>query len=125
MPDPTHTDVRAAREAWDAVLARLRGVILYDATTSAIAHMAARVFIEYEAEIARLKAELDEAAGAHVLLCPSYGLHKAMADSTDEEPGTILRVTDNPGLEYEMGTDKIWHLLSGDDHREICGDQET
>jgi hypothetical protein len=108
MTTPQHTDLRDAREAWDAELLRLRGVILHDAAASAIAHMAARVFGEYEAEIARLKAELDEATGAHVLLCMSIHMFAAAVASTGEEPGTILRATDT-GEEWVLNEDRIWN----------------
>ncbi len=103
-----HADVRKAREAWDAELARLRGVIMYDAAASAIAHLAARVFTEYEAEIARLRAELDEATGARVLLCPAVHMFAAAVASTGEEPGTILRATDT-GEEWVLGEDHTWN----------------
>jgi len=108
MTQPTHTDVQKAREAWDAELSRLRGVLLYDAPASAIAHVAARVFQEYEAEIARLKAELDEAQGTHVLLCMSIHMFAAAVASTGEQPGTVLRATDT-GAEWVLNEDHIWN----------------
>lgn len=68
-----------------------------------------RQVAELTAENARLRAELDMALHRKVLLCPASALDDAMSVSLDEEPGTILRSTDQRAIEFEMGEDRQWH----------------
>lgn len=63
---------------------------------------------ELKAEVARLNAELDAAGRRSVLLCPASAMIDAMEASTDAEPGTIMRATDQTGLEFELGGDGQW-----------------
>lgn len=63
---------------------------------------------ELKAENARLRAELDAAGRKSVLLCPASAMMDAMEASLDEEPGTIMRATDQTGLEFELGKDRLW-----------------
>lgn len=64
---------------------------------------------ELKAENARLRAELDAAGRKSVLLCPASAMLDAMEASLDEEPGTIMRATDQQGLEYELRGDRQWY----------------
>jgi hypothetical protein len=57
---------------------------------------------ELSAEIARLKAELDETAGRNVLLVRADAMMDAMAASAGEPDGTVIRATDDPSLEFEL-----------------------
>jgi hypothetical protein len=52
------------------------------------------VIIEADAEIARLRIELDRYQGRRVLFTTDAALDQAAIASMDEEPGTILRATD-------------------------------
>lgn len=65
---------------------------------------------ELKAENARLRAELDAAGHRTTLLCPAAAVAAAMNASRDEEPGTILRVTDQDGMEFELGKDRVWRV---------------
>lgn len=67
-----------------------------------------REIAELKAENARLAAELDAAGRRSVLLCPASAMMDAMEASGDAEPGTILRATDQTGLEFELGGDGQW-----------------
>jgi hypothetical protein len=62
---------------------------------------------DLKAENERLRAELDAAGRRHVLLCPASAMMDAMEASLDEEPGTIMRATDQGGLEFEL-RDRQW-----------------
>lgn len=67
-----------------------------------------REVAELKAENARLRQELDAAGRRSVLLCPASAMMEAMEASTDAEPGTIMRATDQTGLEFELGGDGQW-----------------
>lgn len=64
---------------------------------------------ELTAENARLRAELDAAGRKSVLLCPASAMLDAMEASAGEESGTIIRATDEPGLEFELRSDRLWY----------------
>lgn len=57
---------------------------------------------ELRAEVQRLKAQLDEVQHRRVLLCPSAHIPAAMATSMGEEDGTLIRASDDPGLEWVL-----------------------
>lgn len=98
-----------ARKAWNAETHRLRGEILRDAVAYALEHIALQVFAEYEAEIARLKAELDQRLHRNVLHVMERYARQAQESSMTEPEGTIMRATD---------TGREWVFAGGrwDDH---------
>ena len=102
------SDLSDAREAWEYHLHRLAPEIMRDPVADALRKLANRVFGAYDAENAGLRAELDAAGRRSVLLCPASAMLDAMEASTDAEPGTVMRATDDPGLEYELGRDSQW-----------------
>jgi hypothetical protein len=67
-----------------------------------------REIAELKSENARLRAELDVAGRRSVLLCPASAMLEAMEASYDAEPGTIMRATDQTGLEFELTEDRKW-----------------
>jgi len=66
---------------------------------------------ELRAEVARLTAELDETQQRNVLNVRKSGIIDAMAISTGEPAGTVIRATDEPGLAFELGEDLQWRRL--------------
>lgn len=62
---------------------------------------------ELRAEVQRLKAELDMTQRRNVLLVPAVHMPAAMEASMGEEDGTVIRATDDPGLEFEL-KDGAW-----------------
>ena len=67
-----------------------------------------REVADLKAENAGLRLELDDAGRKTVLLCPASAMLDAMEASTDAEPGTIMRATDQTGLEFELTGDGQW-----------------
>jgi predicted nuclease with TOPRIM domain len=64
---------------------------------------------ELEAEVARLKAEMDNmAADHHVIHVRTSHFQQAMEVCRDEEPGTIMRETDGLRRDYVLGKDRTW-----------------
>lgn len=63
---------------------------------------------DLRAENASLRAQLDEAGRQTVFWCPASAMLEAMEASTDAEPGTIMRATDQTGLEFELTGDGQW-----------------
>lgn len=89
---------------WPEQAARLEQFDALAAENERLRARAAELF----AETQRLRAELDAAGRRSVLLCPASAMLGAMEASTEEEPGTIMRATDESGLEYELGSDRQW-----------------
>jgi hypothetical protein len=56
--------------------------------------MGERMRVELEAEIARLRAELDERENRPLLLCPDNFMEQATASCPDAIEGTVIRATD-------------------------------
>jgi predicted nuclease with TOPRIM domain len=64
---------------------------------------------ELEADNARLRAEIDQIqADHHVVHVKASHLQQAMEVCRDEEPGTILRETDERQRDYVLGEDRTW-----------------
>lgn len=93
---------------WPEQADRLRQ---FDALAAENERLRARV-AELFAETQRLRAELDTAGRRNTLLCPAGAMLEAMEASLDEEPGTIMRASDQSGLEFELGSDRQWHRRS-------------
>jgi hypothetical protein len=68
--------------------------ILMHAETHALSHVASAVIREQEAEIERLRGELDGYQGRSVLFCTEAQMAAAAMSSLDEPDGTVLRATD-------------------------------
>jgi hypothetical protein len=83
-----------SREAWHQAKAAHMLAIMWNAETAALVHMAELVMAEQAAEIAQLRAELDNYQGRAVLHCTQAAMGAAALASLDEEDGTILRATD-------------------------------
>jgi adenosylmethionine-8-amino-7-oxononanoate aminotransferase len=130
------TSDHPALEAWRRNVARLAPEIMRDAVADALRKLARAAFDEYEgeivrlraqrdnayaaerqhtaeltAEIARLKAELAEALHVTVLNVRKDGMLAAMEVSKDEQPGTIMQATDEPGLAFALTEDRTWRRL--------------
>jgi hypothetical protein len=64
---------------------------------------------ELETEVARLKAEADQAAASYTTIhVTSLNSSMAMVVCKDEEPGTVLRETDGQHREWVLGEDREW-----------------
>lgn len=64
---------------------------------------------ELTAEVARLKAELDNKdADHHTIHVTSVNLQMAMTVCKGEDPGTVLRETDGQRRDYVLGEDMQW-----------------
>lgn len=75
---------------------------------STLAHLRERVG-ELSAENARLRGEIDQIqADHHVIHVKAAHLQQAMAICREEEPGTILRETDERRRDYVLGRDNTW-----------------
>ena len=72
-----------------------------DALTRAEWRRLRRRIAELQAEVARLRSELDEYRGARVLFCLDRDLAEAMANAAAEADGTRLRSTDTD-REFEL-----------------------
>jgi hypothetical protein len=66
-----------------------------------------QVIGKFRAEVAQLKAQLDDQGTHCVLLCLDRDLDDAALISRNEEPGTILRATDT-GRELRLAPDRTW-----------------
>lgn len=91
------------KDAWTAEMLRLRREIMHDPCAHAVITLAEHMFREYDTEIARLKAGLDEIKGTSVV----HFYETAMSADTladiphlldeyyaSEPTGTIARATD-------------------------------
>lgn len=96
----------ATRADWEAARQEHRLAILWNAETHALCHIASEVISEQDAEIARLRGELDGYQGRAVLHCTDAQMDTAMLDSLGEADGTILRATDT-GRELVL-SDGCW-----------------
>jgi hypothetical protein len=63
---------------------------------------------EADAEIHRLRAELDRTTDHLVIMAPERWAVKAMEDSRGEEPGTVVRVIETHE-DWVLGSDREWH----------------
>lgn len=91
-----------ARDDWDAETARLYRLEVVDALHHALVEMAGRVFAEYEGEIARLRAALDELRGTYsTQFCMDRDLDMVISSSTDATEGDRIRATDT-GREFVL-----------------------
>jgi hypothetical protein len=104
-------DEVTARQAWRENVKLLYPEIIRDPVARALRYIAERVFLEQDAQIARLRAELDTCQGRKVVHCMGEDAYQVMLDNGQEHPGTILRATDT-GAEWEMAGDG-WHLRPG------------
>lgn len=83
--------------------------LLTDAHTHALGHLANAALGEADAEIARLRCELDRYLGRqviHTTAANAAALASVPATTTDP-PGTILRATDT-GDEWELAPSGFW-----------------
>jgi hypothetical protein len=83
------------RTAWNLVLdtPKWRSVLLFNAEAVAVKTMAEHVFAEYDAELDRLRAELDGLREVPVEYVTPRALEAAMAADPGREDGSILRET--------------------------------
>lgn len=84
----------ASRAAWQREMERVRAPMRYNELATSVRTLGDAVILEADAEIARLRIELDRYQGRTVMFCTDAQLDAAAIASLDAEPGTILRATD-------------------------------
>lgn len=108
MPGPDPRSYAAICAAWRQETARLSPEILRDAVAYNLANLTELLIAAADRELRSLREQLDDIKAAHqVWLCPDAYLAQAALDSTDAQPGQILRATDT-GRELVFTAGGAW-----------------
>lgn len=102
------TPYAEALQAFNAYVSQHTAELLLDPALHALAHQARAVTREADAEIARLRAELDRYHGREVFYCTAGQAPAARSSlAPSAPPGSVVRATDT-GQEWQLTPSRDW-----------------